>query len=654
MKRILPLLLLAAALLTSCGKSYDLHSPDGRMTVHIERAPLSYTLSYDGTTVAAPSELALMLADSVVWNGGRCLGWKMREVSNTVCPVVGKNDEIADEYRELVLDFGDYTVIFRAYNEGFAYRFVANGSAWDSLVVMDELAEFRFPTDPAVIFGETNNLTAWELSNTVYPAVSAIDSGKYAITPTVFTDSANAMTWVVAESDLHAYPGMYLQKQEDCLRGYWARSPKKVVMGSWGNFVTVVAEREESIATVPANHAFPWRIIIPTKDDKSLLNNELIYLLAEPCKISDTSWIKPGKSTWEWWHCAIVEDPALKNRKASLSTDLYKYYIDFASENGLEYLLIDAGWNNLFRPTELNPDVDIHEIIRYGKEKNVGVWLWMVASTLIQNHDCYLDTVSAWGAAGVKIDFFDRDDDMIMREYDALAKACAERHLLVDFHGCSKPTGLNRAYPNVLNYEAVRGMECMKWDTSTNPDYRMQFVFGRMLAGSMDYTPGSMRNVNPDKFRPIDPGLPVTLGTRAQELAMYVVFDDYFAMLCDSPDAYRKDSTVLRFLQKVPTVWNKTLPLDAKVGEKAVVAKRTGERWYVGGMCGWRGAEAHVEMSFLEPGTTYTMTLYADADDCAKDASHYSCSTSEVTSETELDMTMASGGGFVMVIEPNK
>ena len=319
------------------------------------------------------------------------------------------------------------------------------------------------------------------------------------------------------ESDLNNYPGMYLRKEDGKMKGYWATYPKTIEMGSWGNFITVVKERENYLARTAGNHAFPWRMAIVAKDDKELLTNEMIYLLAKPQQIKDTDWIRPGKATWEWWHCAILEKAPFPSGHQNLSTQMYKYYIDFASENKIPYLLVDAGWSNVFNHADLNKNIDIKEVIRYGKEKKVGVWLWTDAATLFQHPLCYLDSISKWGAVGVKIDFFDRDDAQIIPQYENLAKACAERHLMVDFHGCSKPTGLHRAYPNILSYEAMRCAECFKWDTTSNPDYQLQCIFARMLGGGIDYTPGSMRNSTLEKFKPIDPGLPSSLGTRSHE-----------------------------------------------------------------------------------------------------------------------------------------
>ena len=329
---------------------------------------------------------------------------------------------------------------------------------------------------------------------------------------------------------------------------------------------------------------------------------------------------------------------------------MYKYYIDFASENNLQYLLIDAGWSNLFKPNELNPKVDIREIIRYGKEKKVGVLLWTVASTLMKYPDKYLDSISSWGAAGVKIDFFDRDDAQIMPQYEALAKACADRKLLVDFHGCSKPTGLNRAYPNILTFEAVRGLECSKWDTSTNPDYRLQFIFSRMLAGPIDYTPGSMRNSTMKNFKPIDPGLPMSLGTRCQELAEYVIINSPLVMLADSPDEYRKYPDILKYLSEVPATWDDTKVLDAKVGEYAVVAKQKGKKWYVAGMNAWGERKFNVDFSFLGKNKNIAVQFFMDTDKSNEDANQYHNKKVIVNTSKPFEVYMASGGGFVAVI----
>lgn len=638
------------------GPVYKLHSPDKKLELTISLdSVVRYELRHDRKVVVEPSAISMTMADGTVWGKDpRVTGQSERQVSENVYPVSGKFSVIPDRYKELKLQMaGNYSLYFRLYDDGMAYRFEGNRQAADSVTVMSERATFRLADDPKMILGETQNLTAWEVSNVVYESVSAAKPGTYGITPTVFDNGRKDLRVVVAEADLNDYPGMYLRKDDDtAMSGYWAACPKEVVMGSWGDFVTVVKDRYPYLARTAGDHLFPWRVVIVAQDDRKLLTNEMIYLLAKPQQVAETSWIRPGKATWEWWHCAILENAPFESGHQKLSTQMYKYYIDFAAENKLEYLLIDAGWSNLFRPNELNPNVDVKEIIRYGKEKNVGIWLWTVASTLIHHPHQYLDSISSWGAAGVKIDFFDRDDQLIMREYENLAKACADRKLMVDFHGCSKPTGLHRAYPNILTYEAMRCNECSKWDTSSNPDYRMQCIFGRMLAGAIDYTPGSMRNATRECFKPIDPGLPMSLGTRCHELAMYVVFDSQFTMLCDSPDEYRKYPDILSYLSSVPVSFDDTRALSAKMGEHALLAKKKGDEWYVSGMTNWNERSQEIDFSFLPAGVTYTAEIFRDGKDAAVNANDYVYETKTVDSKTKMNVWMAPGGGVVMRVFP--
>lgn len=635
---------------------YTLASPNSRLTLKVQsETVLQYSLSLDGQELIHPSAIRLNMADQTVWGEkGEIIGVSTCSNNEKVYPVAGNNRELQDNYNELSLKFREgYSVVFRMYDEGMAYRFCGNLPAQDSLVVVSEDASFCLADDPAVILAETDNFTAWELSNVLYNKVSDIPENKYGITPALFTDEKRNVRIVVAESDLNNYPGMYLRKEKGVMKGFWAAYPKKIEMGSWGNFITVVKEREDYLARTAGNHAFPWRIAIVAQEDKDLLANEMIYLLAKPQQITDTDWIHPGKATWEWWHCAMLEKASFPSGPQNLSTRMYKYYIDFASENKIPYLLVDAGWSNVFNHAELNPDIDIKEVIRYGKEKEVGVWLWTVAATLIHHPHCYLDSISKWGAVGVKIDFFDRDDALMIPEYENLAKACAERHLMVDFHGCSKPTGLHRAYPNILSYEAMRGAECFKWDTTSNPDYQLQCLFTRMLGGGIDYTPGSMRNCMPEKFKPIDPGLPSSLGTRSHELALFVVLSAPFASLCDSPDEYRKYPDILHFLAEVPTTWDRTLPLKARVGEYAVLAKQKGDVWYVGGLNAWGRRTVEVDCSFLPSDKEYMVEIFRDQKKNDKNANLYEHVRMNIDSHHVFKMDMASGGGFVMVIREN-
>lgn len=658
MKTINVVLLVVAMIVgvtaNSHAADFSLQSPNGRLVMTISNNPrLSYSLSMDGNVVVKPSPIGMVMQDGRMWNGtSHILKETRRSHDDVVYPLFGKNKTLQDRYNELVLSFEGYNLYFRVYDEGAAYRFEGTGSATDTLIVAHETASFDIADNPAVTLPDTTTYTSWEVTQTVYEKLSDMRNGEWGLTPMLFDNRVHDYKVVVAESDLHNYPGMYLCKEQGVMCGHWAKYPRKIEMGSWGNFITVVKERENYLARTSAQHAFPWRIIMVSDDDCQLLRNEMIYLLAKPQQITDTDWIRPGKATWEWWHCAILENAPFKSRP--LSTQLYKYYIDFAAENNIEYLLVDAGWSNVFDHLQFNENIDIKEVIRYGKEKNVGVWLWTVAATLFKNKHVYLDSISSWGAVGVKIDFFDRDDAGIIPEYEDLARACAERHLMVDFHGCSKPTGLHRAYPNILTYEAMRGAECAKWDTSSDPVYRLQCAFTRMLCGGTDYTPGSMRNATREIFRPIDGQLPMTLGTRCHDMALYIIIDSPFAMLADSPDEYRKYPDILSYLSRVPTDWDESKPLLARYGEYIVTARRKGDVWYVGGINDWNSRKVDVDFSFLDESGSYEIEIFRDISRSNIDANLYKHELKQVKSTDCMTLEMAQGGGFVMIIQPVK
>lgn len=656
MRRNVLFLIMAVLTMSGC---CNLKSPNGKIVVRICEQPLTYSVRFEGHEVLDSVHPSMTL-EKETWGNDRLLRKEYRYVKDTVFPVCGKQAFLIDQYNELRLVYAHYNVVFRAYNEGVAYRFESTTS--DSLVVVDESAPFKFIHDTELWWADSTVYSSWAIANKHYAHMSDIASGRYAITPTVLVDNKTHIKYVIEESDVLAYPGMYVRKEGDRLMGHWAASPAGETFGSWGNRVLVPTERNAWLTRTSGHRTFPWRIVAIAKEDKDLLTNELVYLLAEPSRIDSTDWIKPGKATWEWWNCHIVENAPFDDTK--LSTKLYKYYIDFAAENGIEYLLVDEGWCDLLTPDKPYSSIDIREVIRYGKQKNVGTWLWVSAASLkldrmssTPNH-C-LDSMAAWGAVGIKVDFFDRDDNLIQREYAALADECAKRHLMLIYHGCGKPTGLQRTYPNLLNLEAVRGQECCKWDTTANPQSRTEILYARQLSGPMDYTPGSMRNCTREAFVPVDPGLPNTLGTRSHELALFVLLDQPYAMLCDSPDEYRKWPDVLAFLSRVPTTWDQSLALDGKVGQYALMAKQKDGKWYVGGITNWTERTLQVDCSFLERDKTYVGVGFYDlckgagADaEASIDASLYRCDSLRITSDTTLTISLASGGGFALELVP--
>jgi alpha-glucosidase len=333
------------------------------------------------------------------------------------------------------------------------------------------------------------------------------------------------------------------------------------------------------------------------------------------------------------------------------NTALYNYYVDFAAANKLEYMMIDAGWSNNYDLTKVNPKLDVQGVIKRAREKNVGIFLWCVASTLLKDLNKNLDFLNSIGAAGIKVDFFDRDDQEAIQWLELIAKEAAKRKLMIDFHGCSKPTGLEKTYPNIVNYEAVRGAESDKWDYTINPDHHLIIPFVRMLAGPFDYTPGAMRNKTKAAFKPIDPGLPSGQGTRCHELAMYVIYDQPLGMLADSPTEYERVPDIMKYLSAVPTVADETKVIDAKLAEYAVIAKRKGENWYVGAMTNWIARNLKLDFSFLKPGVNYTAQIYTDAEDTDVNAAHYNLKTISVNNNTKIDLKLSSGGGAAVMIE---
>lgn len=632
-------------------KEYLVKSPNNKLKVNIAVGDaITYAVVLKDKTIIAPSAISMTLDRQTLGAFAKIKKTKSQSYRGELRPLYGQNAALNNDYNELTIDFSDnYSLIFRAYNEGLAYRFVTNIK--DSIQVISEKATFNITGFPAAIVQETDNYTSWEGPYLRYSSTAEISEGKRATTPALFDYKDTGIKVVIAESDLFDYPGMYIQKQGNNYIGDWAKYPTKTEMGSWGNFIAVVKERAAFLAKTNGERHFPWRIIMATDDDKELLNNHLVGKLARPSVIKDTDWIKPGKAAWEWWHDAMLPGASIPSGMANRNTDLYNYYVDFAARNKLAYLMIDAGWSDNYDLTKVNPKLDVQGVIKRAKEKQVGVFLWCVGSTLLKDLNANLDFLRTIGAAGIKVDFFDRDDQQAIQWLELIAKEAAKRKLMVNFHGCSKPTGLEKTYPNIVNYEAVRGAESDKWDYTINPDHHLIIPFLRMLAGPFDYTPGAMRNKTKADFKPIDSGLPSGQGTRCHELAMFVIYDQPFAMLADSPTEYEQSPETMRFLSAVPTVVDETKVLDAKLAEYAVMAKRKGDKWFVGAMTNWIERDLKLDFGFLEPGVNYTAQVYTDAKDANINATHFDLKTITVDNNTKMDLKLSPGGGAVIMIE---
>jgi alpha-glucosidase len=619
-------------------------SPGGDLSMKVNLSDsITYSVWHKGTQLIAPSRISITLVD------GRVIGMNATKkqtatgaVSEDIPILYGKNATLHEEYNELSIEFNEnFTLVTRAYDEGVAYRFVTD--LGDSEIrIASEQANFNFTGTPIAWLpvGDAA-MRSHERIYTKYNSIQEFSSTAYSITPAMF-GFTNGVKVVIAESDLYSYPSLNLMRSGDNgMRGMWANYPKTVEKPDDPYSDHKVLSRENYIAKSGGTRAFPWRVVIVSAQDKYLLNNQLVFKLARPQAITKTDYIQPGRSVWEWWHDALLEDPNIPSGDANLSLKLYRVYIDFAAANGFEYVTLDARWGWKFGIQELGILVD------YATPRGVKIIAWDFFNMTLKNPARFTQFKNA-GVAGLKLDLINRYDQEAVDWVETLAKGCADNDLLLVMHGCPMPAGLHRMYPNLINIEALRGAECYKWDKNSNTSYHTQLPFIRMLAGPMDFTPGSMRNVRIADFRPIDPGIPMSIGTRSHELALSVIFDQYLAYLCDSPTEYNKYPDVLSFYSKLPATFDKTVPLAGAVGEYVLMAKQKGNDWFVGGITNTRARDMEVDFSFLPAGKQFKALVFRDVP--GGEAKEYICEEVNVDSQSKLTVKATAEGGFAMYI----
>jgi alpha-glucosidase len=640
-------------------KSYQLQSPNGRLVAAIvinER--ISYTITHAGDTVLKPSYLSMALNNGQTWGkNAKLRSAKTTSVNQKINATFYKRKEITDHYNELVLTFSEnFNLIFRAYNEGIAYRFISTNTK--PIVVKSEEAQFNFAKDfnayvPYVkskakdIEGQYFNSFENEYT---YSPLSKMSADRLAFTPLVVSLD-NGKKVCLAEADLESYPGMFLQNKNGAasLQGNFAPLPAKTQQGGHNQLQQLVTAREPYLAKSTAKAKFPWRIVVVASRDKELADNDLVYKLAEPARFADVSWIKPGKVAWEWWnHWGLSK----VDFEAGVNTETYQAYIDFAAKNGIQYVILDEGWavNKQADLFQVVPAIDLKKLIGHANAKNVGIILWAGYYAFDRDMERVCKHYAQMGIKGFKIDFMDRDDQQMVDFHYRAAATAAKYKLLVDFHGTYKPTGLNRTYPNVINFEAVNGLEQMKW---TGPEldqvtYDVTMPYIRMLAGPIDYTQGAMRNATKRTHRGINDE-PMSQGTRCRQLAEYVVFESPLNMLCDSPTNYEKEQESTSFIAAVPTVWDQTIALDGEIGKYIAIARKKDEVWYVGAMTNWDARHLELDLSFLGQGN-YLAELYRDGANANHIASDYKRETVAIPTNRKMNLSMAKGGGFAMKI----
>lgn len=636
-------------------KTATLYSPDNSIKVTLEDGTASMpviSIAHEGKQILNQSEIGLKIQ-------GRENGMVIKKVNKTafvkesIDAPLHHTPKFVSECNELKANLGDgITLTLRAFNDGVAYRF---SSSKAPIVVEDEIAKYRFSGNPDTYLSFSTNdknpmAMAFQNYYTKAPLHSASD--KLAFLPAA-ADFGDGVKAVVLESDLEAYPGMFLTADSisGTLIGKFAKYPATTDYYPWRK-QQYVTSTENFIAKADKKRDFPWRIISITDDDRKMPVSNLVYALASPSRVKDTEWIKPGKVAWDWWN-----DWGLRgvDFKAGINTETYKYYIDFAGNNGIEYVVLDEGWYDPKSGDMLTiiPDINLQELIDYGSKRGVGIVLWTVFNVLDSQLEEACSKYADMGVKGFKVDFLDRDDQDGVEMVYRIADATAKHNLMLDLHGIYKPTGLNRTYPNVVNFEAVFGMEEMKWSPESvdMPLYDVTYPYLRMMCGPVDYTPGAMRNAQKADWKAVYYN-PMSQGTRAHQVATYVVYDSPFTMLCDSPSLYQKDPECTRFIASIPTVFGHTEVLDGKMGEYIVTMRADEEKWYVGGMTNWDARDYVLDFSFLPAGKSFTAKILKDGVNAAKQGDDYTISKISVNQSSKEKIQLAPGGGFAVIIEP--
>ncbi len=648
------LLLIGNASLAAKEKKYVLSSPDGTLKMEISAGnELAYQVMHGNDTILSHSNIGLVLENgTIVGKTPRITGERRRKIKDNIESPFYRFKEFVATGNELDLKLkGGFGIIFRAYNEGVAYRFYTTQSS--DIIIKEEQAEFNFKEDYTAYLPYTTNdkkpmAMAYQNVYDITPLSKA--QPKLAFLPV--TVDCGSVKLTLLESDLEAYPGMFVQSQQGKygLKGVFAPYPAKTDFYPWRK-QEYVTETTDFISRSRGSRSYPWRVLAITEKDTDMPVNNLVYALASPNRIGDTSWIKTGKVAWDWWNDWNLKGVPFK---AGINMDTYKYYIDFASRNGLEFIVLDEGW---YAPKSgdmltVIPELDLPELIAYGKSKGVEIVLWTVFNVLDSQLEAACKKYADMGIKGFKVDFLDRDDQTAVEMVYRIAEMTARYKLTLDLHGIYKPTGINRTYPHIINFESVFGMEEVKWTDIKNnmPLYDVTFPYIRMMAGPVDYTPGAMRNATKADWRAMY-YTPASMGTRCHQLAAYIVHDSPFTMLCDAPTNYLNEQECVDFIASLPVEVDSTFIASGELGKYIVTVRKKDVNWYIGGMTNWDERDVQLDFSFLPEGVSYTAVLFKDGVNANKQAEDYRKETIRIDKDSRLTLHLASGGGFAMKLE---
>ena len=648
------LLLIGNASFAAKEKKYVLSSPDGTLKVEISAGnELAYQVMHGNDTILSHSNIGLVLENgTIVGKTPRITGERRRKIKDNIESPFYRFKEFVATGNELDLKLkGGFGIIFRAYNEGVAYRFYTTQSS--DIIIKEEQAEFNFKEDYTAYLPYTTNdkkpmAMAYQNVYDITPLSKA--QPKLAFLPV--TVDCGSVKLTLLESDLEAYPGVFVQSQQGKygLKGVFAPYPAKTDFYPWRK-QEYVTETTDFISRSRGSRSYPWRVLAITEKDMDMPVNNLVYALASPNRIGDTSWIKTGKVAWDWWNDWNLKGVPFK---AGINMDTYKYYIDFASRNGLEFIVLDEGWYDPKSGDMLTviPELDLPELIAYGKSKGVEIVLWTVFNVLDSQLEAACKKYADMGIKGFKVDFLDRDDQTAVEMVYRIAEMTARYKLTLDLHGIYKPTGINRTYPHIINFESVFGMEEVKWTDIKNnmPLYDVTFPYIRMMAGPVDYTPGAMRNATKADWRAMY-YTPASMGTRCHQLAAYIVHDSPFTMLCDAPTNYLNEQECVDFIASLPVEVDSTFIASGELGKYIVTVRKKDVNWYIGGMTNWDERDVQLDFSFLPEGMSYTAVLFKDGVNANKQAEDYRKETIRIDKDSRLTLHLASGGGFAMKLE---
>lgn len=636
--------------MTVFAQKETLSSPDGSLKIHINlKDSITYSVFLGNDRIFENNGLSIKLKEQVLGKQPKLISKKNETINKQDKPVVPlKFSTVTNHCNALRLNFkGNYSLEFRAYNNGIAYRFITDLKPAD-IAIYDEEFILNTPADCTANLQQAGSFkTSYEDAYSKWNTKDFDSNTKMATLPVLLNTPQNHKI-LISEANLTDYPAMFLKGiAPNKMKGVYPKVP--LAFENDGDRSVKITAQADYIAKTSGKRNFPWRYFVITKEDKQLLENTMTYNLSETSEITDPSWIKPGQVSWEWWNDA---SPYHVDFVSGYNEATYKYYIDFASNFGIPYIIMDEGWaKSTTDPFTPNPDINLFELIEYGKKKNVKIVLWLTWLTVEHNFNLF-KTFSDWGIAGVKIDFMDRSDQWMVNYYERVIKEAAKYKLFVDFHGAFKPAGLEYAYPNLLSYEGVRGLEQMGGATVDNSLF---LPFIRNAVGPMDFTPGAMINMQPNVYRSERPNS-AGMGTRAFQMALYVVFESGLQMLADNPTNYYQNKECTEFITQVPTTWDETIALEANAGEYALIAKRKGDQWFIGGITNGnqQKREFKINLDFLDKNKEYDMVSFEDGLNAGRQAMDYKRKDRLVQHGQQIAITMVQNGGWTARITPRK